>query len=250
MSKHLPEFKSFPAIYSEGPIILEGGRITLEEYFYKRIFSNVGRHDHQRYFYIEQILLNTCFNCSPNSANLNTYSLAFETVIKESCAFIEVILKRVMTEFYPESNDQKLFKLLKLDDHMLLSRRSVDVIGFNDVEAPIKIRKPFFNMEGRTLGTEIEKSQIPSWWESYNTLKHESGVSEKNATLENAFSSLAALFLVLHRVYGPGMVSGVLINSESIILHRKESQLFYPVNFNQWETQEYLKHNWQTEGTK
>lgn len=55
---------------------------------------------------------------------------------------------------------------------------------------------------------------IPGWWSSYNKLKHDVRGINEYATLKHAVLSIAAAYIMINRIYGDGVISGVLYKPE------------------------------------
>lgn len=70
---------------------------------------------------------------------------------------------------------------------------------------------------------------IPRWWTAYSKLKHTNAVLNDHATLENVIAAVGAVFVVLNKVYGPGVVEGCLIGPDNIIYDPPVSRVFLTV---------------------
>lgn len=75
-----------------------------------------------------------------------------------------------------------------------------------------KARSPFASLRSWSKTQRLlDSKHVPSWWTAYNKIKikHTNDGIEQCGTLENAVASLAAVFLVLHKRYGYGLVFGM-----------------------------------------
>lgn len=55
----------------------------------------------------------------------------------------------------------------------------------------------------------------PRWWIAYNKVKHSNEGLKDHATLTNAIAATAAVFLLIQRIYGFGVLQGGFYNMPS-----------------------------------
>jgi len=79
--------------------------------------------------------------------------------------------------------------------------------------------EPYLSISNWNYNDKLTKENIPKWWIAYNSLKHDTKGIIEQATLENAYKSLSALFLLIVKIYGNGLITDYL---EKPIYNEKE----------------------------
>lgn len=165
-----------------------------------------------QYFAIEEILKESFLYVTPIKSNANTSSSRFATIIRESCNFYEILCRKAYSEFFEFDEKQKLniFNYLSLEYFFKINQEELRSATFYNYLGADERIKPFSSLKNWTGTNEILPENIPSWWRAYNKIKHDSESYVHYATLDNAILSIAALFLVIRKIYGDGLVSGWL----------------------------------------
>ena len=165
-----------------------------------------------QYFSIEEILLESFQYVTPVKANKDTSSVRFATIIRESCNLYEILSKKAYKQFFQFDvglklniyNYLTLESLFKINDQELRSSTFYNYLDQN------KRIAPFETLQGWDGNSCLTQDHIPKWWTSYNKIKHDSENLTEFATLDNAIFSIAAIFLVIRKIYGDGLISGFL----------------------------------------
>jgi hypothetical protein len=145
---------------------------------------------HWQYFIaIESDLENTTKYVEIAEKNFKTYSIEYARILLSASAEVDVISKLVCQKINPEKHYNNI----------------------NDYRDCIAAFSPDFHLFKITIpryGLEIRpwenwgKGENPTWWQSYNKIKHERDKFFEEANLENVLDSVAALFsleLAYHR---------------------------------------------------
>ncbi len=116
--------------------------------------------------------------------NYNTFSIEFSRIILSSCSEIDVIAKEICSIISEEK------KASNVSDYreIILSRFP----KFHSVQLNIPRFKIILNP-----WSDWEKSENPSWWKSYNRIKHQRSSHYNEATLSTALNSVAGLLSCL-----------------------------------------------------
>ncbi len=165
-----------------------------------------------QYFSIEEILKESFLYVTPVRSNANTSSARFATIIRESCNLYEILCRKSYSEFFEFDKKQKLdiFNYLSLEFFFKINQDELrSAIFYNYLDQDQRI-KPFKTLENWKGTEQISRENIPTWWTAYNKIKHDSESYADYATLDNAIHSIAALFLVIRKIYGDGLISGYL----------------------------------------
>lgn len=165
-----------------------------------------------QFFSIEDIFQESFQYVTPIYKNRYTSSARFATIIRESCNLYEILCRKVYNELFNYDLDYSLniFNYLTLEYFFKINQEEIrTAILHNYLENDIRI-KPFASMSDWKGDSKLIQENIPDWWIAYNKIKHDANSSIDNATLNNAIYSFAALFLVIRKIYGDGLISGFL----------------------------------------
>ena len=179
---------------------------------YERKISSATSNIKNQYLYIEDELLRSFQYVQPTTRNLNTSSVRFASIIRESANLYEIISKSVYRQIFDiqERDTININNFLSLDFFLDLGTRvlySPILYGeFNGSD----ILQPFKSLVSWNKNSPIVDTHIPKWWTAYNKVKHDINGINDFATLENALSSLGALYIIIDRVYGEGVIGGIL----------------------------------------
>lgn len=202
-------------IYSYGNVYIE---LEEKKRNYERKISSETSNIKNQYLYIEDELLRSFQYVQPTIKNLTTSSVRFATIIRESANLYEIISKSTYRQLFDILVNVKLdiFNFLTLDLFLQLSSKILDspiLYGeFNGTD----ILQPFKSLVTWDRNSPIRDIHIPGWWTSNNKVKHDVKGINDYATLENALLSVGALYIIINRIYGEGVVGGILTNPKSI----------------------------------
>ncbi len=202
--------------------------------FYERKIGIDAKIYKSQFLNVEDMLLQSFQFVSPASSNAKAYSTKFASVIKEAANIYELISRNLYTQFFtcsPSGQKQlKVFNYLALDARLNLSNQHIDSFLFYDTfDHSPEIYQPFKALEMWDKSSPLTSQHIPTWWTAYNKLKHTNEGLNVYATLEQAIAAVAAVFVMLHTVYGPGVVYGFLVDMQNILHTPPVSKVFTPM---------------------
>ncbi|MDA3910976.1 MAG: hypothetical protein PF448_06445 [Bacteroidales bacterium] len=165
-----------------------------------------------QFFSIEEIFQMSFQYVTPTYLNRDSSSSRFATIIRESCNLYEILCRKVYSELFNLDLGVKLniFNYLSLDYFFKLRTDELRSPVFHSYMRQNSILNPFYSLSGWEGNKKLEGNNIPKWWDAYNKIKHDVNDSNKYANLDNAFYSFAALFMVIRKVYGDGLICGYL----------------------------------------
>ena len=140
---------------------------------------------HWNYFLALEADLEVCSRYVDFSAdNFNVFSIEFAKILQASSSEIDVVAKILCKKI--ASGERRR----NIDDYrnVILSKYS----KFSEVE--LKIERYCLNF---TPWSEWKNGNNPSWWKSYNNVKHERDRYFSEASLENVLNSMAGLMCIL-----------------------------------------------------
>jgi len=187
-----------------------------------------------QFFSIERLLLDSFQYVLPIQENSKTCSVRFATIIREACNLFEILARKAYCEFF--TFDQKhqldIFNFLSLDAFLNLSAEDLrSPILDNYLKNNQKI-EPFSTIKQWNKKEKLTYRYIPDWWIAYNKIKHDTESIKVYSNLNNALFSMAALFIMIRKIYGDGLISGFLrkpspkIPGENIMYQIKTSEIF------------------------
>lgn len=142
-------------------------------------------HPHWQYFIaIDSDLENTGRYVEIAQNNFRTYSIEFARILLSASSEVDVVAKLVCQRIDPN----KTYKTIDDYRDCLLSRYP----KFPSFEIAI----PRYGLV-RTPWQDWGRGNNPSWWKSYNYVKHERNKFFVEANLENAIDAVAGLFCVV-----------------------------------------------------
>lgn len=133
--------------------------------------------------------------------HLKVHSPVLRDIIIRSCIQIEVFFKEWAKFLCSYKNYIKLYNLYHKKDKKSEKIKGVRNWNFRDyfiikenflMSRPIYVRP--MEKEISPFSSWETKLEYPEWWNTYNAIKHDGLNSKKEANLENALNSLAALF--------------------------------------------------------
>jgi hypothetical protein len=146
------------------------------------------------YLSIEKMLSNTSQYVSPSSENKKTYSDEFTKIILLSCSEIDSILKLICKckgiEYDQRKYNMNIYSevLLQFKDIKKISYASNSNTSMNENSLSVT---PFEKLNSNTKYGGL------SWWEDYQSLKHNRLDNAEKGNLFNAVSSISAHYILL-----------------------------------------------------
>jgi hypothetical protein len=223
-----------PTGFSNEDIFWDSSKLNdpaCEQKFYDRAIGKEATIYKSQFLSVEETLLQAFQFVSPAQKNAKAFSIKFASIIKESANIYELVSRHLYGQFYDYGNDYlNIYNYLSLDKHLEFSEAEINSFLFYDqFDASVEVYHPFDSISGWDKVSSIQSSHIPKWWTAYNKLKHTNEGLDTRATLVNAIAAVGAVFVLLHKVYGPGVVAGHLItpgNHPRRILSPTVSRMF------------------------
>lgn len=166
-----------------------------------------------QYFSIEEILIESFFYVTPIRENKSTSSARFATIIRESCNLYELLCKSVYNAIFDYDVSRyklDIYNYLSLERFLQLSKEELRTATFQNYLENDERLNPFISVKDWSGQLKLEAGNIPDWWHAYNSIKHDAESMVKNANQYNAILSTAAIFLLIRKIYGDGLISGYL----------------------------------------
>ncbi len=176
-----------------------------EMYWYKKLFSKEVRMLQAQYLILERELIETFEYVYPCDDHLDVYSAKYAQIIKGACNLFELIAHQIYNEIYV-CDRIDILNFLTLDLFLDLKKSDLECISLQgDFSDENKIFEPFDEF---VWDRESCIQKIPTWWSSYNEIKHSSSSYMEHANLKNALRAICAVAILLYKVYGPGVTIG------------------------------------------
>jgi hypothetical protein len=179
---------------------------------YSRKISSDALSIRNQYLYIEEELFRSFQFVQPINANLNTTSVRFASIIREAANLFEIISRTTYQKLFEISQDSNLniHNFLSLDYFLSLSEAILDSPTLETEFKDHGILQPFKSLESWDKQSAISPEHVPTWWKAYNKLKHDIEGINEFASMENSILAVGALYLIISRIYGEGVVGGIL----------------------------------------
>lgn len=200
--------------YSDKDIFLYGYFFsTFEDYElgYQRKISIEASNFKNQYLSIEEEMIKSFQYVHPTVLNLQTTSARFATIIRETSNLYEILSRSIYQKLFivPKKAVIHINNLLALESYLDFSKGVLNSPLLYSEFYKTDILHPYKSLVHWDRNSEIRNIHIPQWWNAYNKLKHDlNGI--RSATLENALLSLGAAYLLINRVFGDGVVGGIL----------------------------------------
>jgi len=146
---------------------------------------------------IEEDMLRVAEYIPLETQQYGVYSFKLADIILRSCSHIESLFKDVIrNQDLSDHPDQEMIKDKKRKRRLTI-RDYIEIFSDYWNLAPVEItirrnndiKRPFEEFENPD-----PKRKTPTWWQAYNKLKHDFYSEIEKGTLENALTSLSALF--------------------------------------------------------
>jgi len=176
---------------------------------FDRANSDEARRLRLQYLSIEEELDRAFRYVSPCEHNANTFSFKFAETIRSAANMYEILSKDLYSKFYNSNDSLNIYNYLALDVYLNLADQKVTlVVAHDSFPAYPEVTRPFFGLVCWDRASPVADYQKPIWWSAYNDIKHSNAGIMAQATLANAVAAVAAIFLVIERVYGFGILGG------------------------------------------
>ncbi|TCT20268.1 hypothetical protein [Thiobaca trueperi] len=128
--------------------------------------------------------------------NYNSYSFELSKILQLSCAEIDCICRLLCKEIDPSTDyqDQAVFS-----GNIAQYRKTVLTNLPKLPEAEVHITTPGIN--AFRPWADWQSLDSPTWWKSYNNVKHYRHVCFKEANLKNVLEAMAALMIIASYLY-------------------------------------------------
>lgn len=164
--------------------------------------------DYWRYYIeLENQVCKTRRYVSFDSANYGTYSVEYIQLLQAICSEIDVVGKIIAQLSNPEFKVDRNTNINKwgFEVQSVFSCIDTKTIYFDNSVEIVPFYKWKYQKKGGKKIVLAEGAQNPSWWTSYNSVKHgRTSVDEddvanfKRANLKNVIHSLGALYILEH----------------------------------------------------
>ena len=146
---------------------------------------------HWQYFLaIESDLEITARYVEVSQNNFRTYSVEYARILLSASAEVDVISKLLCQQLNPK------LTYTNINDYRAC------IISHYSKFTSFKISIPRYGLE-RKPWQKWKDDENPSWWRSYNNVKHERSSHFGEANLENALDAVGGLFCLLIAYYRP-----------------------------------------------
>lgn len=144
-------------------------------------------HYWQYFIALEADLAATARFVEPVRPNMLCYSLEFARIILSAGSEIDVLCKVLCQqhEMTPKPANIEGYRLAIMERFLFFTKLEIQIPRYNLVRLPWQ---------------DWEHGKTPSWWNSYNEVKHERHAHFARATMENALDAMAGLFVLVSYV--------------------------------------------------
>lgn len=205
-------------LYDHKIIYVDSLDHTAPEYrpMYERSQGTDARLARFQYLGIEEELERAFRFVSPSDDNADAYSLKFAEIIRAAANAYEIAARALYAKFYNDTDDINIFNYLALDHHLNLSVQTVShFAALGDFPTHPEVCCPFVALACWDRNSKTEDKHTPGWWKGCNKIKHSNAGLKEHATLANAMAASAAVFLLIERIYGFGVLQGGFYNEPS-----------------------------------
>ncbi|WP_243078907.1 hypothetical protein [Pantoea sp. MQR6] len=137
----------------------------------------------------------------PDVANLNVYGNKLRELLFLACAEVEYLwLKFLQANSYPIKRSYSTVDYIKCLPHLKLDGYEVQLINFPLLGS----LKPFDGWSSQ------QPTQSLSWYEAYNSVKHNRGANMPMATLKAVINAIAAIYILLKAQHGHSEFGAVI----------------------------------------
>ena len=180
---------------------------------YKKLYERSERPEARlqriRYLLIEEELETAYRYVSPEEENAKSFSLKFAEIIRAAANAYEILCRGLYEKFYNNADDLNIFNYLALDVHLnLVNNRVQNIMSIGTFPNFPEASQPFFSLANWDKSSVLTHDNIPLWWKAYNEIKHTDTGLKEHATLVNATSIVASLYILIESLYGFGVLSG------------------------------------------
>jgi len=162
-----------------------------------------------QYMGIEEELERSFRYVHPSDDNAGCFSLRFAEIIRSAANAYEILAKELYAKLYNRIDKLNVFNYLALDLFLTLTdQRVTQLAGVGTFPTHPEVTRPFANLASWDKASPIQPAHIPDWWNAYNAVKHSQAGLKDYATLANAMAVTAALFLLIERIFGFGVLQG------------------------------------------
>ncbi len=178
---------------------------------YERAHGGDGNTWRFQYVTIEEELERALRYVDPCEENAGVFSIKFAEIIRAAANAYEIMAKELDAKFYARKGNIKLsiYDYLALDVHLNLAIQTVTHFSAQGTfpQHP-EVCQPFVRLAAWDKVSVPDQNHVPCWWTGYNKIKHTNQGLKDHATLANALAATAALFLLIERVFGFGVLQG------------------------------------------
>jgi hypothetical protein len=176
---------------------------------YERAQSDDAKKWRFQYVGIEEELERSMRYVDPCDENAAVFSLKFAEIIRAAANAYEIMARDLYARFYNGKDKIDIHDYLALEKHLDFAKQTVTHFAAQgSFPSHPEVCQPFVRVASWDKASAISSAHIPCWWTGYNKIKHTNDGLKDHATLANALASTAALFLLIERVFGFGVLQG------------------------------------------
>lgn len=171
-----------------------------------------------------QLSLDVIFNyIEPSKSNSHVYGSKIRELLILSCAEVECLLVEMLlcNGYKKEGSRYSTIDYVKCNDVLGLKDFEVELVDYPS----LKTFKPFCGWD------ESKPTQSLSWYDAYNSVKHNRSENINHANLDNLLDSMAAIHVILEAQYGAGIF-------RKFFSFRDDRSLFRTIKSPRWECSE------------
>lgn len=164
--------------------------------FYQEARGNKSFLDEVRSFYNIYNSLNDLFNyIEPTTKNLNTYGHKCRELLILACTEVEYLFLQFLKDNKYKIKPKHIYST---KDYV----KCKDILRLNDYSVSLVLHPDLGNFSPFKNWSETNPTQSLSWYDAYNSVKHDRGGSFERAALKHLIESVAAIHILLESQYG------------------------------------------------
>lgn len=162
-----------------------------------------------QYVAIEEELEQSFRFVHPTDDNLNTYSIKYAEIIRSAANAFEILARELYARFYNDTDALNIYNYLALNVHLQFAHHTIiHLAALGTFPTHPEMVQPFAKLIPWDKASAVNQNHVPEWWTAYNNVKHSNAGLRTNATFANAVAAVGALFILIERVFGFGVLQG------------------------------------------
>lgn len=180
--------------------------------------------------------IEACFDvASAAPANYQTYGAQFEKIIYFACVGVESLFSKILFDNGYEIKNAGTKTFVRLKIALRIDEYKLTLVYYPWMPA----LKPFQGWDTSHPSASL------SWFDAYNSLKHDKQRNRHKATMENALNAAAAHYVMTYAVFGTQMFNGYFSDKFFFHFETKPKWMtaevyFAPARGNQWRPRKLI----------